>query len=42
MIVVNTNTYFVFNFNVLALFTFYAVPSSGEYKCALVHCKEWM
>ena len=34
----NTNTYFVFNCNVLALFTFYAVPSSGKYKCALVHC----
>ena len=24
--------------NVLALFTFYAVPSSGKRKCALVHC----
>ena len=33
----NTNTYFVFNCNVLALFTFYAVPSSGKHKCALVH-----
>ena len=31
-----TNILF-FNCNVLALFTFYAVPSSGKYKCALVH-----
>ena len=36
-ILLNTNKYFVFNCNVLALFTFYAVPSSDKYKCMLVH-----
>ena len=37
-IVSNTNTYFVFNCNVLALFTFYAPPSGGKLKGAVVHC----
>ena len=34
----NTNTYFVFNCNVLALFTFYALPSGGKLKDTVVHC----
>ena len=36
-IVLNTNTYFVLNCNVLALFTFYALPSGGKLKNAVVH-----
>ena len=32
-IVLNTNEYLIFNCNVLALFTFYALPSSGKDKC---------
>ena len=35
----NTNTYFVFNYNVLALFTFYALSSGGKLKGAVVHSK---
>ena len=33
----NTNTYFALNCNVLALFTFYALPSVGKSKDAVVH-----
>ena len=33
----NTNTYFVLNCNVLALFTFYALPSGGKLKDMVVH-----
>ena len=36
-IVLYTNTYFVLNCNVLALFTFYALPSVGKSKDAVVH-----
>ena len=36
----NTNTYFVLTCNVLALFTFYALPSGGKSKDAVVHCHE--
>ena len=32
-----TNTYFVFNCNVPALFTFYALPSGGKLKGVVVH-----
>ena len=35
----NTNTYFVCNCHVLAFFTFYALPSGGKLKGAMVHCK---
>ena len=35
--VLNTNTYFVFICNVIALFTFYALPSGGKSKGAVVH-----
>ena len=38
-IVLNTKTYFVLNCNVLALFTFYAPPSGGKSKGAVVHYK---
>ena len=33
----NTNTYLVLNCNVLSLFTFYALPSGGKLKEAVVH-----
>ena len=33
--VLNTNTDFIFNCNLLAFYTFYAVPSSGKDKYAL-------
>ena len=36
-IVLNTNTYFVINCNVLALSTFNALPSGGKLKDAVVH-----
>ena len=38
-IVLNTNIYLIFKCNALALFTFYAIPSSGKNKCALFHCQ---
>ena len=36
-IVLNTNTYFVLNCNVLALLSFYALPSGGKSKDMVVH-----
>ena len=39
-IVLNTNTYFVLNCNVLSLFTFYALPSGGKSKDAVVHWQD--
>ena len=36
-IVFNTNTYFVLNYNVLALLSFYALPSGGKSKDVVVH-----
>ena len=34
----NTTTYFVLNCNVLALLSFYALPSGGKLKDAVVYC----
>ena len=38
-IVLNANTYFVLSCNVLALFTFYELPSGGKSKDVVIHCR---